>query len=216
MITRARPARSAADCSPFVIVPGPGTDGSRMNATRWSFGKRSFSSSSCLGAISPARFAMPVTLPPGRPRLATAPLPTGSETSVNTMGMMEVAAFAASVPGVALVTITSTFSATSSAASAGMRSLRLSACRYSMTRFLPSTQPSAASRLRKAVSRIGKASLGWSRPMRRTGCVCARAHGETAAAPTAISANIDSRLSMRSPDRFQATPTLRNREKTCG
>jgi hypothetical protein len=61
-------------------------------------------------------FARPVTLPPGRARLATRPVPTGSDTAANTIGMTAVACFAARVGGVADVTMTSSFSRTNSAA----------------------------------------------------------------------------------------------------
>ena len=37
----------------------------------------------------------PVTLPPGRARLATRPVPTGSPATANTIGMSDVARFAA-------------------------------------------------------------------------------------------------------------------------
>ena len=50
----------------------------------------------------------PVTLPPGRARLATRPLPRGSATVANTIGMTEVDCFAANTGGPA-VTMTSTF-----------------------------------------------------------------------------------------------------------
>jgi hypothetical protein len=37
----------------------------------------------------------PVMLPPGRAKLATMPVPTGSVANANTMGIVEVACFAA-------------------------------------------------------------------------------------------------------------------------
>ena len=55
-------------------------------------------------------------LPPGRAKLATKPVPTGSDTAANTIGMTAVACFAARVGGVASVTMTSTLSRTNSAA----------------------------------------------------------------------------------------------------
>jgi hypothetical protein len=58
----------------------------------------------------------PVTLPPGRAKLLTKPLPTGSPTTANTTGMVDVACLAASAAGVATVTMTSTLSRTNSAA----------------------------------------------------------------------------------------------------
>ena len=69
-----------------------------------------------------ARLDNPVTLPPGRARLVTSPLPTGSAAVAKTMGggrgSVCLAARAVGVPG---ATMTSTLSATSSAARAGSR-----------------------------------------------------------------------------------------------
>src|SRR6266567_4371548 len=58
------------------------------------------SSSICLVSSSDVNSAAPVTLPPGRPRLATSPFLTGSSGPVNTIGIVEVAAFAARTGGV--------------------------------------------------------------------------------------------------------------------
>jgi hypothetical protein len=73
---------------------------------------------------------IPVALPPGRPRLATTPSLTGSSGMVKTVGIVVVAALAASTgtePSVA--TITETCLRTNSAASAGSQSNRFSAQR---------------------------------------------------------------------------------------
>lgn len=50
----------------------------------------------------------PVMFPPGRARLLISPDPTGSRTRAITMGIVEVARFAASVPTVLSITSTST------------------------------------------------------------------------------------------------------------
>ena len=77
----------------------------------------------------------PVTLPPGRARLATSPSPTGSATP-KTIGIVAVAAFAATRRNVTRVaTITATRRRTRSAASAGSRSFWFSAQRYSIATF---------------------------------------------------------------------------------
>jgi hypothetical protein len=57
----------------------------------------------------------PVTLPPGRARLAIQPVPTGSLASANTMGIVDVVRFtsASAAPD---VTMTSTLRRTNSAA----------------------------------------------------------------------------------------------------
>ena len=49
--------------------------------------------------IGTAGETRPVTLPPGRAKLATRPLPTGSRPATNTIGMVVVAALAASAAG---------------------------------------------------------------------------------------------------------------------
>jgi len=59
---------------------------------------------------------------PGRARLATRPLPTGSPTPAMTMGIVVVACLRASAAGVATTIRTSTLRRTSSAARAGSRS----------------------------------------------------------------------------------------------
>jgi putative ABC transport system substrate-binding protein len=72
-------------------------------------------------------------------KLATSPLSTGSPPSVQTIGMVVVAALAASgdgSPPVAAITVTGWL--TNSAANAGSRSYRPSAQRYSIVTFLPS------------------------------------------------------------------------------
>src|SRR5215475_1638640 len=92
----------------------------------------------------------PVTLPPGRARPATRLLPTGSATAANTIGMTDVAAFAATTFVVPCVTITSTLSRTNSAMISGDRSKRVSAQRYSIATLRPSIQPSSRKRRSKA------------------------------------------------------------------
>jgi hypothetical protein len=70
-------------------------------------------------------------LPPGRAKLSTMPRSTGSEPVTKTIGIVAVAAFAASTePPDAAITATCRF--TRSAASRGNRSYRPSAHRYSM------------------------------------------------------------------------------------
>ena len=69
--------------------------GGRRSPTRASLGTASLSISSLLVFSSGAKLECPVTLPPGRARLATRPSPTGSAAFVITMGMVVVAFFAA-------------------------------------------------------------------------------------------------------------------------
>jgi hypothetical protein len=76
---------------------------------------------------------IPVMFPPGRARLATKPVPTGSALTAMTIGIDVVASLAAWLTGVEVVTIRSTGRRTNSAASAGSRSTWPSTHRYSMT-----------------------------------------------------------------------------------
>ena len=76
--------------------------------------------------------------PPGRARLATNPLATGSLSDDMTMGIVLVASLAARFAVEPPETMTSTLRRTSSAASVGRRSGFPSAKRHSITMFLPS------------------------------------------------------------------------------
>ena len=71
-------------------------------------GTSSCSNCSRFGAISTFNWVTPVTLPPGRLRLATRPSRTGSPPVSKTIGMVVVAAFAASAAGVLVAAITAT------------------------------------------------------------------------------------------------------------
>ena len=99
------------------------------------WGTSSCSSSRRFPSSAVLNWLTPVTLPPGRLRPATRPSLTGSMPPEKTMGSVEVAALAASAAGGALATITATGRRTSSAASAGSRSYRPSAQRYSIATF---------------------------------------------------------------------------------
>src|SRR5262245_39867081 len=90
------------------------TAGLNSIATLATCGAISLSSSNHLPASEPTIAWKPVTLPPGRARLATKPLPTGSETVAKTMGMVRVCSNSAAVVGVTAERIRSGCSATSS------------------------------------------------------------------------------------------------------
>ncbi len=92
-----------------------------MIATRARLGTISASSAICLALSSGTCVDNPVTLPPGRARLATTPEPTGSLSCPMTMGISLVAFIAGRVADEPPETITLAGNATSSAASAGMR-----------------------------------------------------------------------------------------------
>src|SRR4051794_18246508 len=75
-----------------------------------------------LAVSSSAAKPTPVRLPPGWARLATSPSPTGSAPLLKTIGIVEVALFAASAEGGLFAMIKSTLRPTRSAANAGSRS----------------------------------------------------------------------------------------------
>jgi len=77
--------------------------------------------SSHLPASEYSNAVNPVALPPGRAKLATAPVPTGSLRLVNTIGMVRVSASRASTPGVLPANSTSGFASTKSLAMTRMR-----------------------------------------------------------------------------------------------
>ena len=99
---------------------GGGTD--RVGAaTTVVVGTNSCSISNCFCPSSAPIPVTPVMLPPGRFMLATSPAATGSLAVTKTIGMVVVAAFAASAAGVVIATITFARRSTSSAAIAGSR-----------------------------------------------------------------------------------------------
>ena len=125
----------------------------RRSPTRASLGTASLSISSLLVFSSGDKLEMPVTLPPGRARLATRPKATGSAELVITIGMVVVAFFAANADVDPVTTIRSTLRRTKSAASSGRRSFFCSANRYSKAIFFPSIHPSLLSSCRNASAR---------------------------------------------------------------
>ena len=155
--------------------------GGRRSPTRASLGTASLSISSLLVFSSVAKLESPVTLPPGRARLATKPAPTGSPTFVITMGMVVVALLAANAARVPATTIRSTLRRTRSAASSGRRSVFCSANRYSMAIFFPSIHPSLLISCRNASTRtaLPEAVLLSRKPMRKIFPVCCASASET-------------------------------------
>jgi hypothetical protein len=117
----------------------------KTTATREVLGAASLSISRRLAARSGAMELTPVTLPPGRARLVTSPVATGSPGSSMTMGIEVVALLAAWAGGVDAVTMMSTLRRASSVARAERRPYCPSAYRRSKTTFCPSTQPNSRS-----------------------------------------------------------------------
>jgi hypothetical protein len=87
-----------------------------MIAKRRRPGVTSRKSSIRLPARSGAWPDSPVMLPPGRAKLSTKPVPSGSFAAPNTIGMTDVTCFAARAASFPPVTMTSTLSRTKSAA----------------------------------------------------------------------------------------------------
>jgi len=106
-----------------------------------------------------------------------------------TIGMTDVASFAATTVAVPDVAITSTLSRTSSAASSAARSLRPSAQRYSIATVRPSIQPSSRSRCTKAAVHW-LWTEGVVAPKKPTignfACCALAASGHAAAPPTSV------------------------------
>jgi hypothetical protein len=127
-----------------------------------------------------------VTLPPGRLRLTTRQAWTGSTPITKAIGIVAVAALAASAaatpPG---VTMTLAARLTRSTASSGSPALSPCPQRYSIAMLRPSTKPASASPLREPVTYFVFASgdPGWSNPIAGIAACCARATTGHAAAP---------------------------------
>src|SRR5262245_18012212 len=131
----------------------PGLPTLAKTANRRRPGTTSRKISTRLEAVSGSWPDRPVTLPPGRARLATRPAPTGSFAAAITIGMTDVACFAAMTAGVVGATMISTLSRANSAAISAKRSLRPSAQRYSIAMLRFSIHPSWCRRCTKTATR---------------------------------------------------------------
>ena len=127
--------------------------GSRTTATRVTRGAISLSNSSHFALMPYSNAVKPVTLPPGRARLATKPAPTGSITCTNTIGTVRVACCNAATVGLAVARITSGASATNSAAYLRLRSISTAPQRMSIRTLRPSVQPDCCSPCKNAAKR---------------------------------------------------------------
>jgi hypothetical protein len=137
----------------------------------------------------------PVTLPPGRFRLATRPSLTGSLPVVNTIGIVvvdDLARIAARV----LLTMTAGRRVTTSAAKASNLSKRFSAQTNSTATFCPSTSPASFKPLRNAAR-----FLTWveglpllKMTMSGSGCCARTTRGSATAAPPASAMNSRRRI----------------------
>jgi len=132
-----------------------GPVGSTSTAKSVAVGSNACSTSNRFGTISTFKLVTPVRFPPGRFRLSTNPTLIGSTATANTIGIVVVAALAATAPGVPLAaTITFTRRWTRSAASAGNRLTTSCAQRYSIATFWPSTYPASFNPSRNTPKRI--------------------------------------------------------------
>src|SRR5262249_30140529 len=115
-----KPNALAAVCRPLVSDLEAGFFGLTRRPITAAFGTSSCSNSSRLGASVLYRKLVPVTLPPGRLMLETRPRLTGAPPIEKAIGMVAVAALAASgAAALWIATITATWRRTRSAASAG-------------------------------------------------------------------------------------------------
>src|SRR6516162_7982638 len=170
--------------------PGPAaTAGVCRNATCFTPGAISLSSSNHLAPMPYSNSMKPIALPPGRATVSTKTAPTGSPTCTNTIGTVRVACSSGPVAALVAARMTSGASATNSPAYLRMRSGSPAPQRMSMRALRPSIQPDCASA--RANARTWVCSAGSSdandvsTPMCRirSGCCARAASGHAAAAP---------------------------------
>src|SRR5215831_12695816 len=144
-------ARAAAWASGSWFAAADAKRGFQRKPMVAAFGTSSCSNPSRLASSRSVRMLMPVMFPPGRWKLSTRPALTGSLPMTNTIGIVEVAALAASGEG-SPPPATSTFTCwrTRSAAIVASRSYWPAAQRYSILTLRPSTKPACSRPLRKA------------------------------------------------------------------
>src|ERR1700730_5950966 len=171
--------------------------GLNSNATRTVRGAISFNSCTHFPPSAGSLIMKPVMLPPGCAIFAAKPLPTGSDTPVNTMGIVLVSRARAAITGVVTPKIALGRRPTSPFAKVLILSASPALQRSSIRRLLPSVHPSFESAPRNTASQDcatrSLCALPTSTPISRTrsGC-CARAASGHAAAPP--SSEMNSRL----------------------
>src|SRR5215831_10521569 len=184
-----------------------------MKAITATLGSASRNSSSLLAANSLRNRVTPVALPSGRLRLATRPISTGSPPVRKTVGIVEVAAFAADAAAFETAYRTVTLRLTSSVANAGRRSGWSPAQRYSIATFWPSTYPASDKPRRKTARFAGgesdAAALRYP-TIGTAGCCALAAIGHVAAAPPSSVMNSRRRI-IRSPRRQARGACLEHR-----
>jgi hypothetical protein len=102
------PRAGAAACTSLAVSSDAGLFGFSRKPIVAMPGTKSCNSASTFAPSSPTNALKPVRLPPGRLRLATSPSCTGSVATLNTIGMLVVAALAARAVSTPAATITAT------------------------------------------------------------------------------------------------------------
>ena len=173
--------------------PPAGFSLSRRIAARVTFGAISLSTSSHLPLKPYSNWLNPVTLPPGRAKLSTAPVPTGSIACTNTIGIVWVACCSEFKVRVAAANRTSGASAASSLASLRSRSGSSVAQRKSICRLRPTVQPFWASACKNAAERTddwgssaGRLIKMPTRRIRSLSWACAASGHATAVPPSRV------------------------------
>jgi hypothetical protein len=158
----------AAFCTSSTTAGVCGLFGFARKAMTLACGASSKSNSSRLAVRLAVRKLTPVRFPPGWERLAIRPSTMGSPPMTATIGIFEVACFAAIAEGSPPPAVMmSTFRPTRSEAKTGNRSSSLSAQRYSIARFRPSEKPLSFSPVWNAATRSAtchEAAL-WRKPI---------------------------------------------------
>jgi hypothetical protein len=213
------PIARAAGSMSRSVVSASGPVGLTSTAIRATAGTSSRRSSNRFAVSSPLTMLTPVRLLPGRARLVTRPVRTGSSATINTMGMLVVAAFAGRAAGL-FAAITATRRRTNSAANSGSRSYLSSAQRYTIATFSPSTKPVSFrprwNARRRSANTSGDALL--RNPTTGIAGCCARAaSGHAAAPPSSVmkSRRFTAQYS-RASDGNDSTPQLRQETVRCG
>ena len=150
--------------------------GLKRSATCTVRGAISFNSSTHLPPSVGSLTVNPVTLPPGCVKFATKPLPIGSDTPVNTMGIVRVSRARAPITGVVTPRIASGRRSTSSFANVLILSASPAVQRASIRRLRPSVHPSFVSAPRNTASQDcatpSLSALPISTPIRRIRSPC--------------------------------------------
>src|SRR6516164_7644966 len=169
---------------------GTAVAGLNSKATRTVRGAISFNSSTHLPPTAGSLTVKPVMLPPGCARFAAKPLPIGSVTDANTIGIVFVSRARAAITGVVTPKIASGRRSTSSFVNVLILSGSAALQRSSIRRLLPSVHPNFASAARNvasqdcAVESLSSKAISTPISRIRSGCCARVASGHVTAEPT--------------------------------